>query len=673
MDLYLSAIVSGIAVGGTYALIAIGVTHVFNVTRVLNFAHAGFVLWGANIYTELTYEQGWPVGMAAVVTVLAVTAMGLAAETLFMRFAGRATPAKRAVMTFGLLTVLLALSVRIYEQEPRVAVRLMPDGGLELFDTRITWQQLTNLVTVVIVVLGMGAFLRLTRRGLLTRAMAEDETITQLLGVSRSGVALMNWGIASAIGGLAGVLIASLRIFVVGEFVFLFLVALIASLVGGLQSLTLAALGGIAIGIIQNVTPVAWSAVGAGEVAVFASLVVLVLLRRTWPSEVSDLSWSKPEVDDGSRAWLLGRVAVAAGWGALLLAVVNDDVWGTTAVRILMFTLAALSFVPLAGWTGQISLGHGGLMAIGAYTLGEAYVYHGLPFGVSLAVVVVAGAVAGAFLGVLTLRLGFVQTAVVTLAFASVVVSWLLTSSVFHTTAGQLSVFSPTYLDTGRSLFAGLAVVTLVVVVLLWNLRRSQWGTAMLATRTNPDMVRHFGISPGRARLTAFAVSGSIAALAGVAMILLVSITGPGTFGLSLSLTLLLYATVGGTGAIVGPLIGPLLLLGLPEALDLSRSGDTTTSDIIAGIAIIYLMMTRWDGLAGILKRPAAASASSREASPRPGLRALLRLGPADGATEAAGRRVGVGGRSPTGAPGPAATAGTASLPGALEGGRDQT
>lgn len=668
MDLYLSAIVSGIAVGGTYALIAIGITHVFNVTRVLNFAHAGFVLWGANIYTELTFEQGWPVGLAAVVTVLAVTAMGLAAETLFMRFAGRATPAKRAVMTFGLLTVLLALSVRIYEQEPRAAVRLMPDGGLELFDTRITWQQLTNLVTVVIVVLGMGAFLRLTRRGLLTRAMAEDETITQLLGVSRSGVALMNWGIASAIGGLAGVLIASLRIFVVGEFVFLFLVALIASLVGGLQSLTLAALGGIAIGIIQNVTPVAWSAVGAGEVAVFAAVVVLVLLRRAWPSEVSELSWSKPEVDDGSRAWLLGRIAVAAGWAALFLAVVNDDVWGTTAVRILMFTLAALSFVPLAGWTGQISLGHGGLMAIGAYTLGEAYVYHGLPFGVSLVIVVAVGAVAGAFLGVLTLRLGFVQTAVVTLAFASVVVSWLLPSSVFHTTAGQLSVFSPTYLDTGRSLFGGLAVVILVVVALLWNLRRSQWGTAMLATRTNPNMVRHFGISPGRARLTAFAVSGSIAALAGVAMILLVSITGPGTFGLSLSLTVLLYATVGGTGAIVGPLIGPLLLLGLPEALDLSSNGDTTTSDIIAGIAIVYLMMTRWDGLAGILKRPAAASASGGHASPRSGMRTLLGVRHGDGSHEAEGW-AGVGGRSRAGAPGPEAAADAASsLPGAIEG-----
>ncbi len=153
-------------------------------------------------------------------------------------------------------------------------------------------------------------------------------------------------------------------------------------------------------------------------------------------------------------------------------------------------------------------------------------------------------------------------------------------------------------------------------------------------------------------------------------MILLVSITGPATFGLSLSLTVLLYATVGGTGALVGPLIGPLLLLGLPEALDLSSNGDTTTSDIIAGLAIIYLMMTRWDGLAGMLKRPTSVSASTGQVGPRRTMRTLLGARDGAGPGGAGGRSARVGGQSRGGAPGPEVTADAASsLPGAVEGG----
>ena len=155
----------------------------------------------------------------------------------------------------------------------------------------------------------------------------------------------------------------------------------------------------------------------------------------------------------------------------------------------------------------------------------------------------------------------------------------------------------------------GIGVVTIVVAGVLWSLRNSHWGTVTLAIRTNADMVRHFGVSPVRARVGAFAISGAIAGLGGAALILLISITGPATFGLTLSLTVLLYAVVGGTESLLGPLTGSLVLIALPKALDLTQSGNTTTSDIIAGVAIIYLMTTRWDGLSGILKRPASSKA----------------------------------------------------------------
>ncbi len=82
MDLYRAAIVSGIAVGGTYALVAVGITQIFSVTRVLNFAHAGFTLWGAYLYAQFTYEWGWPVGWSAALTIAIVGVMGLVVGAL---------------------------------------------------------------------------------------------------------------------------------------------------------------------------------------------------------------------------------------------------------------------------------------------------------------------------------------------------------------------------------------------------------------------------------------------------------------------------------------------------------------------------------------------------------------------------------------------------------------
>ena len=123
----------------------------------------------------------------------------------------------------------------------------------------------------------------------------------------------------------------------------------------------------------------------------------------------------------------------------------------------------------------------------------------------------------------------------------------------------------PTFLDSGRSLFLGFVVVTLLVMIVLYNVRRSQWGISFIGVRTAPSMAKHFGLNPPVVRIMAFSLSGAIAAVAGVLYLALVGITDASSFGVGLSLQVLLYTVASGVGSLVGPLIGPLAFWPFPR------------------------------------------------------------------------------------------------------------
>ena len=128
----------------------------------------------------------------------------------------------------------------------------------------------------------------------------------------------------------------------------------------------------------------------------------------------------------------------------------------------------------------------------------------------------------------------------------------------------------PTFLDSGRSLFLGFVVVTLLVMIVLYNVRRSQWGISFIGVRAAPSMAKHFGLNPPVVRIMAFSLSGAIAAVAGVLYLALVGITdalflrsrvvAPGAA---------VCGGASGVGSLVGPLIGPLAFLAIPQALNL--------------------------------------------------------------------------------------------------------
>jgi branched-chain amino acid transport system permease protein len=603
-SLYIQAAVAGVADGGIYALVAVGITQIFTVTRILNFAQAGFALWGAYLYSWFSHDQNWPVVYAAVVSVALVSVLGIVAELAVFRYAARASNVNKTIMTFGMLLFLTALATWQFGFTARRGTSLMPEGGFQVLGTSVTWQQLSDLVAVALVVIGVEAFLRLTRSGLLTRATAEDATISELLGVSKNRIGRLNWTVAAAIGGLAGVLIAAGQPFDSTTFLQFFLIGVVGSFMGGLRSLLMTALGGIALGVLLLETGVASSHVGLGQLIIFVGVAAYAMLKRKWPAELATAEWSRPRTRTNQPRIVVATclLLLIGGWVWLVYAAIGQDFWAETGALMLVYAVTGLSLVPLVGWTGQISLAQGGFMGIGGYTFAVLYGSKGWSFPLAVIAAMGAGAVAGGLVGLITRRLSFVLTTIVTLAFTAAAAQWLLYSGFFDTEGGQVTILPPPFMDTGRKAMIVFAVASVVIALLLWNLRRSHWGLQFFAVRTAPAMARHFGISPGRVRVAAFTVSGAIASIAGVMYVLLVSSVSPTVFGVGLSLQVLLYGVLGGLTSLAGPFIGPLAILGIPQALNLARYGSSAWPNLITGAGVMQVTATNPEGLLTAVK-----------------------------------------------------------------------
>ncbi len=613
MALYQAAIVAGAAVGGIYALIAVGITQVFKVTRVLNVAHVGFVMLAAHLYGYLTWNARWSTSSAALVTCVFSVLLGVAAETVVFRFASRATVAGRVILTLGLFQVMYATSLWFFPPGQQFSKPIVRLTGVDVFGTNIGINQITNLACAFGLVLGISAFLRFTRIGLLTRALVADAQMAELLGARKNRIGMLNWALGAFSAGIAGILIATMGAFSNDFFLTYFIFTLPAVLLGGLSSLALSALGGVLLGIVTTI--IGANGNSYGNLFVFGLLAIVVVLKRHWPEELGRTGWTRPSIVLEARWFNFTSLVVlscVAAAGLVGLAFSNL-VWAETAALIVVFSLATASLVPILGWTGQISLAQASLMGIGATSAMSVSSYDHWSFPLALLCGMAAGMAAGGVLGLVVYRLSFVLAAVVTLSFTNVAAYFMVgrLAPWVHAPFGSLSIHPPAYLASTLDQVGVIGLVALVVFVLLGFGARSIWGTRFLAAKTSPVMAAHFGVSLARTRVYAYALSGAIAGLAGSLYVVVLGTASVGYFSVNLSITLLLYAVAGGVGRLVGPVLGSILFIGLPQLFGLNRYANSPWPSLVVGLVIVYLSARSPDGLSAYGEVPAFRPRSS--------------------------------------------------------------
>ena len=284
--------------------------------------------------------------------------------------------------------------------------------------------------------------------------------------------------------------------------------------------------------------------------------------------------------------------------------------------EIAAYVVVVAGLTVLTGLNGQISLGHGALMAVGAYTTAALLLHTHLPLIVILLLSIVSGTVFGAAVGAVAARLRGPYLAGATLALAVALPQIPKHYKYFGRDQG-LTVnppLPPGWLGTNFPLERWGAYICLigavVVVVLLANLVRSRYGREFRAVRDDEIAAAVAGIPVARTQVRAFMISAACAGLGGGLFALVIPTVGPGGFPLQLSIQLLVAIVVGGLGSLTGAIIGAIVIVYLPgwanaitNGLSLSKQVGANLELAIFGGALIVGMLLLPGGIMGGVQR----------------------------------------------------------------------
>jgi branched-chain amino acid transport system permease protein len=296
-------------------------------------------------------------------------------------------------------------------------------------------------------------------------------------------------------------------------------------------------------------------------------------------------------------AWVAGIVALAAipfglsnyGWYILCVTMV--------------YALVALSLNILVGLAGQISIGHAGFWALGAYGSALAMQSFGVPFILAIFVGGAIAALFGALVALPALRVSGHYLAIATLAFAILVQQVLFEWE--SVTGGRQGLAVPRPSLAGFEITSDLPYYYLLLVLFLgaaWmtrNLRRSLTGRSLMALRMSAIGAQCAGISRARHIILAFALSAFLTGVSGALYGSLIGRLSTETFSLSASLSFLTMAVIGGLGSEVGALLGAAFLAAAPELLRQFKDAEM----VIYGVILVLCMLFLPGGLAGLGRR----------------------------------------------------------------------
>jgi len=285
----------------------------------------------------------------------------------------------------------------------------------------------------------------------------------------------------------------------------------------------------------------------------------------------------------------------------------------------LVLTVGVNALLALSIWLtlscGLLAMANAAFMGIGAYTASLLTMNVGAPFPVALAGGIAAPTLVALLIGGPTLRLSGVYLAMATLGFGEVVRVLILNAE--SLTGGALGLNGIPQLTQ----WWHVLVAVIVVLLLLWRLRRSRIGRAFEAIREDTVAASLMGIGAMAHKMLAFALGAGIAGLAGALNAHLTFFIGPSEFGFDRGVDILTMTILGGTGGLTGPVLGALIITLLPELLRSFKDFRTLLNGAILVLIVLFLPKGLWDPQrfkGWFARAPRAGARSPRAGSPPP-------------------------------------------------------
>ncbi len=617
----------GVLVGSVTALIALGMALIYRANRIVNFAQGDLGAAPAVLVFLLLDHWGWPYPVSVGAGVLAAVALGALVEVAVVRRFFRAPRLVLTVATIGLaqlLTGLAAFLPRWFGIEgsfvaPRIADPF--DLRVEIGGTIFRGNSVIAAVVTPLAVLALVFFLKGTRVGVAVRAAADRADRAALLGVPVKRLHTLVWAVAALLAFTATFLRAGILGLPVGTVLSLgiLLRSLTALLLGGMTNLPVIGASAVALGVLElgidwhqgDTIPVLGIEFPPLD-AVLAIVVLVALLLRRRGAGRSDLddqsSWqaadevrpiprelrSLPEVRWG-RIGMGGSIAAVA----LVLPHVLAVDQSLKASALFVYAILAMSIVVLTGWAGQVSLGQVAFFAIGAAVAGKLTQTWTVDLTVSVLAAGVVGAVAAALVGLPALRFRGLQLAVTTFAFALATTAYLLDRAYFDWIPRQrverLPLFGRIDVSSPTAVYYVMLGGLVLALVLLRGVRHSRTGRVLIALRDNERGAQAYSVDVVRAKLTAFAVSGFVAAAAGGLFVHHQQAFGELPYAPSQNLSVFAMAVVGGVTSLPGALLGAAYVQGTQWFLPLQWQF------LASGVGILLVLVLLPGGLGGLL------------------------------------------------------------------------
>ena len=613
----LGILINGAILGMLYALLAFGLILVYRANRIINFAHAGLGLVPAVTALLLVTNRNWPYPVSVAVMLVGSALVGGVVELIMRRFTN--SPRLIAtVFTIGLAQIFVYLELNLPQW-------IGGTPGLPFnFPTPYTHFKVTIggiifngdyfaiVVATAAVCAGLAAFLRFTRAGIAVRASAENADRASLLGVPVARLSTIVWILAGLCSGIAVYLQAPVIAVPTGGAVspLVLLYGLAAAVVARMESLPIAFAAGIGVGMIQQATFAGSSRPDDAAALMLPVILTALLLQRRRMARAFDtgiasfkaLQEFRPIPVELRGLKEVRQVRMGAIGLVVALGLAAPWIVGTSraafCTQAAIAGMVAVSLVVLSGWAGQISLGQYAFAGVGAAVAGGLATRHHQDFFVTLGAAVIVGAVVAVLIGIPALRVTGLFLAVVTLGFGAAVqyaglsrdrFGWLLPPTGSFVTKpvlyGRINLASDTRFYYVCLIFLALSCLS------AWSLRHSRSGRLFIGLRDNQRAMQAFGVDATVTRLSAFAIAGAIAALAG-ALSAYQSQVDAGSFTMDISLTAFLYAVVGGLTSLPGAVLGTIGLTAI------KYFGSVNLSILASGVGVSIVLLVFPGGLA---------------------------------------------------------------------------
>ena len=621
-SLSLVQVLGGLSYASTLFLMAAGLTLIFGVTRIVNFAHGSFFMLGA-LFTAHWVTHWFPAwGESAGLYLLAML-MGAAvaalvgglAEVLLLRRMVGVPELYQLVATFG-LTLALHDAMRFAFGNEEVFAPRFPglkgavDVGGELFPV----YQLVLMLLGPLVWLGLHLLLTRTLFGQRLRAATQDREMLGALGVNPKPLMLGAVMLGCGLAGLAGALQMPREPAHLQMDMAMIVETFVVVVTGGLGSIGGAFAAAVLIGLVHALG-IAWLP-QATLVLVFLTMALVLVFRP------QGLAGRAGTPDAGAREpaqvfrglGLSSPATVLSVFTLLGLAAwawVGGPYWQTLALDAMVLVLFGISLQAMMGLAGLVSFGHAAYFALGAYGAALSHLHWGASLPVAAAVGMAAAATLAALFGAAVVRSAGVYLAMLSLALAQVV--WAAASQWVALTGGDngligLRLVTP---QGQGAFYLALVALTLTSLWLLRRLALSVQGAALQALRDAPLRAQASGLPVEALKYRVFVLSAALAGLAGALFAAHKGAVFPSAAGVAMSVDALLVVLLGGVhqwwGAVTGGLLLSYLSAELGRELSYWRG--------LLGLAIMLIMVAAPSGLLSLPRRLRQSRVQSKVAA----------------------------------------------------------